>query len=103
MTISDTDISQGKWSKDSVHALGAWIILRTASYQKIPDLKKPCSRGLGGGFPRNTRGENRDIYSMEARSSEHPQLEGAAKKSTTYRKLGKSAPRRLRKKRRLSR
>ena len=50
---------------------------------KDPGSLKSVFQGSRGGFPRNTRGENLDICSMGASSEEHPQLEGAAKKSTT--------------------
>jgi hypothetical protein len=74
MTISVADMSRGRWSMDTVHALGAWMTQRITSYRKILVLRKPCSLGIEGGFARMTHGEDAKICSMGKLSSEESHL-----------------------------
>jgi hypothetical protein len=81
MTISVVDMSRGRWSTDTVHAFGAWMIQRITIYRKIPVLRKSCSLGIEGGFARMTRGEDAKICSMGKLRFEESHLSGAATKS----------------------
>src|SRR4051812_28629940 len=78
------------------HVSSAWIRPRISSYQRIPGLRKPCSKGLESGFAWITRGENMEICSTVKTSSKEHHVRGAAKKSMSCCKTGKSAPSRER-------